>query len=131
MYNVQYRKKEASMFDNYPPGAFSDICRMEALANEDDTLLSKFTLISKDYYLSLAKEDRADLKGRKVCYYVIDELNEKQDAIRSCIRESLKLIADGKSIHDFNSFDLLVYKCFMTFIERDAELIVNSDFTEL
>ena len=119
------------MSDNYPPGAYAELCKIESMEEQHDTLLSKCILISKDYYLSLAKEDQTDLKGRKVCYHVIDELNEEQDAIRSCIRDVLKSIADGKSIHDFNSFDLLVYKCFMKFIERDAELIMNSGFTEL
>lgn len=119
------------MPDNYPPGAFASIFSTERNAQIYDELLAKNTLAFKDYYLSLAKEDQPDLKGRKVCYHVIDELNEEQDAIKACIRDVLKSIADGKSIHAFNSFELLVYKCFMRFVERDAQAIVDSEFTEL
>jgi hypothetical protein len=119
------------MSDNYPPGAFAVICKMERNAQNYDDLLKENKELTKWYYLECAKNDEPDLKGHKVCYHIIDEINEEQDAIRSCIRDVLKSIADGKSIHDFNSFELLVYKCFMRFVERDAELIMSSEFTEL
>ena len=119
------------MPDNYPPGAFAAICRIERNAQNYDELLKENEKLTKWYYLECAKNDEPDLKGNKVCYHIIDELNEEQDALKACIRDVMKSIADGKSIHDFNSFELLVYKCFMKFIEYDAQWTTDKEFMEI
>jgi len=119
------------MSDNYPPGAFAAICRTERNAKNYEELLAENERLEKEYYLSCARNDEPDADDHKICYHLIDEINEDQDALKSCIRDAMKSIADGKSIHDFNSFELLVYKCFMQFVEREAESLTDREHTEL
>lgn len=119
------------MSDNYPPGAFAEICRIERNAKNYAELLKENEQLTKWYYLDCSKNDAPDDKGHKICYHLIDELNEDQEGLQSCIRDAMKSIADGKSIHDFNSFELLVYKCFMQFVEREAQSVTDSEFVEL
>lgn len=119
------------MSDNYPPGAFAEICRIERNAQNYEELLSENQGLIRWYYLDCAKNDAPDEKGHKICYHLIDELNEDQDGLRSCIRDVIKSIADGKSVQDFNSFEQLVYKYFVRFVEREAEKTTDNEYTEL